>query len=398
MTTRLIIVTAVSIFLANCTETDSNEQSEVAVTTVAHSQVVKRQTINNCWIYAAASWLESLSIASGSGDLDVSESYWAYWHWYKELSVGIDGSGHGRKKLEEGGGWHLGKGIVREFGWVTEAEFIPAEASSVASDRQKCALDMVKRELEPDGRLYYSSFDKREEVRSHEKVVALLNEAFTCGDSNQPVDGEAVRNQFARAAADTMLNFPGETSKISLDEMYDEWDVWQPAGRLETKSSKMLPLQKDQNFFNGLSLALRQALNDGMPVVLGFNLDFNAVNPDNGMFDLNSYAKSEDSKKAAHMIVLSDYAVTNAPGFGDLPEGNLSADKKAAALSGDLAYIVAKNSWGTAATRDNREWIKDGYSRLTWDYLTQGFVDRSQSYQPMMTAIVLPKRYKIKLD
>ena len=60
----------------------AEEEGEVnastdAITDVNHSRV-KRQSIGNCWIYAAASWAESLAkSASPSGsELNMSESYW----------------------------------------------------------------------------------------------------------------------------------------------------------------------------------------------------------------------------------------------------------------------------------------------------------------------------------
>ena len=386
-----------SLAFAGCESKKSDEESAVNVTSVAHSKTVKQQTINNCWIYAMASWFESLHLSTGNGEVDVSESYWAYWHWYDELAWSPDGNTHARKKLEEGGGFHLGAKIVKKYGWVTEGEFIPAETDAVASQRQACALEYVKDQLEVGGALHYSSFEDRKIVRSHETVIEVLNKAFTCGDEANGIDGELVRNTYGKSADETLLKMPGQSSAISLTAMYDEWEVHQPAGSLDSASSKMLPIEKDQKYYDAAALAIRRALNDHMPVVIGFNLDFNAVNESNGMFDLNTYAKVGDNTKAAHMIVLSDYTVKNAAGFGVLGEGELTPEQKEAALSADLQYLVAKNSWGTAQSRDNRPWIGDGYSRLTWDYLTKGFVDESQPFTPMITAIVLPKSYKIDL-
>src|SRR4051812_13145998 len=43
------------------------------------SSHVKRQSIGNCWIYATASWAESLVKQAEGTEPNMSESYWTYW-------------------------------------------------------------------------------------------------------------------------------------------------------------------------------------------------------------------------------------------------------------------------------------------------------------------------------
>src|SRR5690606_22254175 len=71
--------------------------------------------------------------------------------------------------------------------------------------------------------------------------------------------------------------------------------------------------------------------------------------------------------QGGHMVVLSDYTVDNAPGYGYIGEGEVSDEMKEAALAGDIVLLKAKNSWGT--NRPERG-LTDGYTRFDWEYLT----------------------------
>ena len=52
------------------------DQTDQAITDVKHTPV-ERQSIGNCWLYAEASWVESMNIAAtGDDGFDVSQSYW----------------------------------------------------------------------------------------------------------------------------------------------------------------------------------------------------------------------------------------------------------------------------------------------------------------------------------
>ena len=61
---------------------DSNE-----VVDVPHTDV-ERQSIGNCWLYAHASWTESMHLAATGEAFDVSQSYWTYWYWFDQIAAG----------------------------------------------------------------------------------------------------------------------------------------------------------------------------------------------------------------------------------------------------------------------------------------------------------------------
>src|SRR3954470_10301580 len=60
---------------------------------------VERQSIGNCWIYAEASWVESMHKTATGESFDTSQSYWTYWHWFDQVTSGI------APAISTGGNW-----------------------------------------------------------------------------------------------------------------------------------------------------------------------------------------------------------------------------------------------------------------------------------------------------
>ena len=105
-------------------------------------------------------------------------------------------------------------------------------------------------------------------------------------------------------------------------------------------------------------------------------------------------------RQGGHLLVLEDYTVKNVPGVGDIGEGDVSAELKAAALTGDLVSIKAKNSWGT--DRPERGLI-DGHTSFKLGYL-DGVIswrndedapsnDTDVSWRNPLNGFVLPPGY-----
>src|SRR4051794_15324828 len=53
---------------------------------------VERQSIGGTWIYAHASWVESMHATATGESFDVSQSYWSYWHWFDQIAGGAASS------------------------------------------------------------------------------------------------------------------------------------------------------------------------------------------------------------------------------------------------------------------------------------------------------------------
>jgi hypothetical protein len=102
---------------------------------------VERQAIGISWIYAHASWVESMHKKATGQDFDASESYWTYWHWFDQIVAG------GSAKISTGGNWTTANDIVRKYGLMSEADFVSQDTTIDMSARQKQALDALDASL-----------------------------------------------------------------------------------------------------------------------------------------------------------------------------------------------------------------------------------------------------------
>jgi hypothetical protein len=75
---------------------------------------VKRQSIGNCWLYATAGWAESLARTAGT-ELDLSESYWTYWHWFSLIE-----RGSAKVAVTTTGDWNTAFLLIRQRGYMRE--------------------------------------------------------------------------------------------------------------------------------------------------------------------------------------------------------------------------------------------------------------------------------------
>jgi hypothetical protein len=127
---------------------------------------------------------------------------------------------------------------------------------------------------------------------------------------------------------------------------------------------------------------VQRALHDGQPVVITWDVDFNALENGAGelagSFNLQTLeAAGAPGRQGGHMTVLEDYAAET-DDFGLLeagvtldPEDAQDAEKLEAALldSTEIKFLRIKNSWG--ADRPDRQFAPGfpGYHDLYLDYL-----------------------------
>ncbi|HYX31969.1 MAG TPA: hypothetical protein VE954_02560 [Oligoflexus sp.] len=359
--------------------------SDVKVTSVAHTPV-KRQAIGNCWLYAHATWLESLLKHTTGQEINVSETYWTYWDLYEKI---INNEPIPEKELNAGGTWYRSKSIIQKYGWVEEGQFIATESEAVMSASQDCAEAYILQQGKAGGTLYGLN------SRTPENVKAELNKAFSCYGLNNVNMDEAWN--LRRKAEDTMLKDVKSGQEATLAVWLNRWqeisspgyNAWGPY------EGKKLGSVAELDSYKKIEQRIKKALNDHQPVVVAFFVSFNAPDP-NGYFNLNTLAKSGSlGDNGGHMVVLHDYTVKDIPeeeGFTTLGEGDMAPELKEAALKGNLDYLVAKNSWGF--DRTDRPWLKNGYSRITWDYLVNRYFDEDTNrFQPFFRSVVLPPGY-----
>ena len=132
-------------------ETVGTSQQEIA--DVNHTEV-ERQSIGNCWLYAQASWVESMNLSAvravdpEAEELDVSQSYWTYWHWFDQVTGYMWDD-----KISTGGNQWKSHGLVRDRGLMLEADFVPEDVDAIMSDRQEEALETINQALKEGGAL-----------------------------------------------------------------------------------------------------------------------------------------------------------------------------------------------------------------------------------------------------
>lgn len=426
--------------LLGCQEAQKNgsgEDSTVKVTSVKHTDV-KRQSIGNCWVYAQATWLEAMLKSTDDSNVNVSESYWTYWHFYNELRDSLFSS-RPPEEIQTGGGWDLSVDIIREHGWVTEEEFIKGDSYNnprgEMSGAQECAVEYLNNGLkDPE-----SSLMKLRTLQEAERDAAIrseLKEAFSCAHASSTLKSKyslrgerpfeidiAAAEAKARSTDSTMLANPKNPSEPQkpLSAWLNDWKEYSHPlyeypysythGIVFYEGKKLLPLEIEESL-KEYETAIKLALNDHQPVPMSFVWTAKAIKADSvsksSIYSMKNLAQQREpaDEMAGHMLVMHDYTTRNAPGFenGIAGEGDfMDAELKARAAEGDLDYFVVKNSWGFDRgdrgflnAHDEAEGIKKlpGYTRFSWELMKQMSYDaKKKVFRPFLSSIVVPPGY-----
>lgn len=350
--------------------------SQPFVTDVDHT-VVKRQSIGNCWLYAHATWLESLLKVQTGESLDVSESYWTWWHWYHQIV------GSSISEIQTGGYWGTSANIILNYGWVKEGEFIESEDGVEMSYRQSQALSYMNQQLQPGGAL----------ASRTQRTAARVREQLDIAYGTDMAEAQSI----ARSANSTIVDTDANGS-VTLAQALNGGASrkWKSVSFPRLYGQDVVPTVAQEQQRKNLMKRIYKALNAKEPVVMSLMIDFNAQDRlDQGSFKKELVDARGPGSQGGHMVVLEDYTVDNVPGYGSLGEGELSAEEKAAAVNGDLNYLVSKNSWG--ANRPDRG-LTDGYTRFYSDYLFSNLAWKwsadstpdQVSYYTTLTDFVLP--------
>ncbi len=344
---------------------DESEGASVdPITDVSHSPV-KQQSIGNCWAYASAAWAESLVLRGTKETFNVSESYLSYWHWFEQIAnppPKKDGTAAPLAAVETAGGFGVAADIMLRYGIVSEGDFIPEEIESNASERQKTALEAMNRSLKSGALSTLSAQKDRALVRSElnkafrlgPKVVTLLDTSFG-KDVSTTLDRSFGTSQGPIRKASTFAigaNYNSKGPKKSLtlaDAIGTRPTKWQfidkRDGEFAWSEFKFQYTREEQR---PLLQRVQKALHRGLPVMISWYVDFNALN-EKGQFVL---PPKTPGYQGGHLTVLEDYEVKNVPGFGILPVGKLETRPSALAAALDpaaeISFFRVKNSWGTS--------------------------------------------------
>ncbi|MBM4375002.1 MAG: hypothetical protein FJ095_07950 [Deltaproteobacteria bacterium] len=361
--------------------TSDTGSSSDDVTDVKHTDV-ERQSIGNCWLYAHASWIESMNFSATGKAFDVSQSYWTYWDWFNKIVGGEVYSG----ELETGGFYYVANDIVLERGIMPEAKFIKEDSNGEMSSAQSSALKILNEELKT-GRL------KTADSRYDRALVrTVLDDAWKL----TPTVKSQLTKVFGKNYERSFLSSSTTTSGSSVVHPKD-FKVWyterttnknQPTERITGLDVAInqwrvasYPSWSDSSK-RDLQIRVQKALHDRQPVIITWDVDFNAMEGQDpvlkGSFNMTTLKKAvRPGRQGGHMTVLEDYEVETKD-FGLLkagvtldPKNAEDAKKLAAALlpTSSLKFLRIKNSWG--AFRDDRSSAPGfpGYHDLYMDYL-----------------------------
>lgn len=361
---------------ADDAEDDETGASTDAITDVNHSRV-KRQSIGNCWLYATASWAESLNkstSASATAEMNMSESYWTYWHWFDQIA-----NGGSSTEISTGGHYSTAAEIINRYGIMSEGTFIASESADEMSARQKSALAKVNASLKTGA--LSTPEARRDRALVRRELDAAWELAPNVRSQLTRVFGAAVSRTLDRSTVSTSFTSirRPSTIKVSLrdpathepvaatlqDAIGTRTSSWGPrAGRLAWQQSSYPSTPASRR---SMLARMQSAMHDKQPVILSWFVDFNALDGQ-GRF---AAPPATPGSQGGHMVVVEDYQINDVPGFGTLKAGVVETrpDALKAALdpAAKIEFIRVKNSWGSY--RIDRQFSLPGYHDLYMKYL-----------------------------
>lgn len=350
---------------------DTFEQGEDAIVDVKHTDV-ERQSIGNCWLYAHATWAESMHLSATGEQFDVSQSYWTYWHWFDQIS-------RWTSEISTGGSYGTANNIVRRYGLMAEKDFVFADTLNEMSSRQKSALDAMNASLKT-GAL------STPEARADRALVrAELDRAWGLSDETKAALDRAFGPSVSRTFATRGTPASAEGTPIIHSR---DFKVAYPSGPGRAPDQKTLSQAmgewREAYYSRGSRSTIQRvqrALHDAQPVIITWFVDFNALENRQGelrgSFNKSTLDELGPGRQGGHMTVLEDYEATLAG--GEVLAAGVTLDKSDAAQAEKLAsaldggtkikFLRVKNSWGAA--RPDRAFAPGmpGYHDLYMDYL-----------------------------
>lgn len=365
----------------------SEPESQTDDVTDIKNTSVKNQSIGNCWVYATVGWAESLHMTHSGEQLDFSESYVSYWHWFEQITQGAAGESSiarmdsGKNEITTGGWFGLAVELMRRYGVVREGAFIPEEAEAARSSRQSSALSAINQSLKTGALMEASARRDPAKVRAEldkawglsPEITALLDEVFGADVSRSLYD-PSVRipeGSTLKRPADIEVGVRPDGGPLTLADAIGE-----PASSYNVLQRKGEFAWTEVNYPTGESARrefLRRAqksMHAGHPVIMTWFVDFNAMDNATSAFKA---PPATPGRQGGHMTVLEDYEIENVPGYGTLEAGTVVTDEKAleAALADEatISFFRIKNSWGSSLSPETGADEFRGYHDLYMEYL-----------------------------
>lgn len=387
---------------------DGLDTDDADITDIKNSSV-KNQSIGNCWVYATIGWAESLHLTQSGEELNLSESWVSYWHWFEQIA-GPQSGQPTIAQLDKGqigtGGWYgVAAELMRKYGVISEGKFIPEEAEAARSARQSSALSAINESLKNgalkdpvarrDRALVRKELDKAWGLTA--TTTAMMDQTF-----GAKVDKTLLSSSIVIPADSGIMN-PKDISvgkKISLADAIgtpaSSFNVLQRKGTYAwNEVSYPTTTKARRDFFK----KMQSSMHAGMPVIMVWYVDFAGLNSQNEFLA----PPTTPGRQGGHMTIVEDYQVSNVPGFGTLEAGTLITDNKAltAALADEatIDFIRMKNSWGSSLAPPEASPDLRGYYDIYKAYIdgpitkckeANGDKCGQKSTGPGLTSLVLP--------
>jgi hypothetical protein len=407
----VLAVPAAGCAVQGCAAEEGAATSSDDVVSLPHTDS-KNQSIGNCWLYATASWVEALHNSATGEAENLSESYWSYWHWYLQILWSADaapGTPYADlKEVQTGGFFWEASYIMEHFGAMREGDFIAEEATATTSRRQSTALAAINRSLregalkDPAARRDYALIRQEMDAawQLSPEVVARLDEAFGRNLERWPAGPHSEAAKVLTPQSFLVTSSDATTHEKKQVPLLDVLPVTTEgaAPRARAWQEVYYPTTpEERRAFLGRA---QRALHDGVPPLLTFTVDFNAMRG-------STFADipASPGRQGGHMVAMSDYEIENVPGFGTLKAGvnETRPDALEAALSPEatITFLRVKNSWGP--TGAGAEFSVSGHYDLYLKYLNgpiknclqpDGSTNRDNCRdETPFTSLVLPAGY-----
>ncbi len=349
------------------------------ITSVDHTDV-KRQSIGNCWIYAAATWFEALAKGATGETLNASESWLTYWHWYEQIANGDAG-----EDISTGGSFETAVSLVLRYGVVLEKDFIPEEANSEMSMRQSSALAAINASLKSGAlkdaaarrnkTLVRAELDKAWQLSGD--VVGRMNTVFGAAVTKTIDRSYKTRkpgNDILRAADIAARLKDPQTGQFIQGTLADAIGKRDGEGWWATRSGKFawqgVRYPADAAGRAAVMKRVQRALHDRQPVVTTWDVDFNALTS-GSRFSMAELERRGPGRQGGHLTVAHDYQA-EVPGIGLLKAGEQATPEQMDAALSDgtkIEFLRVKNSWGGIRPDRWNEAAIPGFHDLELAYL-----------------------------
>ncbi len=388
-TVRLLFLLAVGFGLAACEKKKSDSSSKTVV--VPHSEARDQGQIGNCWAFATLGWVQSfaraMALRSGTktSGQPLSEAYLTY----RNIEAVLADPSAGADAIE---GQQIKKAIdlVLKHGVMYAKDFRPDTSPAAPESSQVCdGFFQLKQSLQ------LGTFGDR----SPTNIRKQLDKAF--GVRMDSLEKSAV------PAENIVFGYDGNNRPLTLASYLRnlrEFDVPGDAAQMRSLLESLRVSENGPSTFpvsspnpslhfsdetRRLMRSVRWSLTEGIPVVFGTYVDFNAYDDSKGIFTfLNMFAANGMLKPAGptgyHALVAVDYTATGvskSANGSEVPFETKEGEetelnrRRALAFGDNMTSLITVNSWGDVGyTFEGRK----GYMKLTGDYLFAWYKLRNQ--------------------